>query len=295
MNIGVIGGGSIGLLISSYFSLKHTVTVYVRREQQRDKLNDKGIICVNTRKAHYVKSFLVDEIKDEDCLFICVKQAHIPAIIPILSREKVSTPVIFLQNGMGHVDLLAAVHQPVLLGVVDHGALKQDDRTVKHTGKGNISIAAFSTNEKLLRKLVIGLNQSNFPVYMASDWSRLLTDKLIINAVINPITALFNMKNGEIINNQYIKGLARILCEEAALVLELNVEEQWDRVQRIASNTKQNTSSMLMDLKKRRMTELEAITGYLIRKNRKHTIPYTLFIYNGIKALEMEKKRDEWF
>ena len=35
MNIGVIGGGAIGLLVSSYLSTFHDVTVYVYRETQK--------------------------------------------------------------------------------------------------------------------------------------------------------------------------------------------------------------------------------------------------------------------
>lgn len=287
VNIGVIGGGSIGLLISSYFSLKHTVTVYVRRELQKNKLNNEGIVRPDSRKVYHVKSLLINQMSEEDCYIVCVKQAHIPAILKELSKVNLSTPVIFLQNGMGHVDLIAAVKQPILLGVVEHGALKQDDHTVAHTGKGNIKIAAFSTSEILLNKLVMELHQTAFPVYMVSEWYRLLVEKLIINATINPITALFHMKNGEIIHNQYINTLAKKLCEEAALILELDAAEQWGRIQEVAKNTEGNTSSMLMDISQGRQTELEAITGYLIKRNRRNKIPYTLFIYNGIKALEV--------
>src|SRR5690625_967261 len=113
----------------------------------------------------------------------------------------------------------------------------------------------------------------------------MLHQKLIINAVINPLTALFQVKNIEIIHNPYIRSLAKKICKEASDILHLDPDQEWCRIQTIATQTGENQSSMFVDLKRKQPTELEAILGYLL-KEKKHKMPYTTFIYESIKALE---------
>lgn len=293
VNIGVIGGGAIGLLVSSYLCWEHNVTVYVKRNDQRDKLNNKGLFRSGSPKLNRIKSLLTSEIKSEDCFIICVKQTHVSAILPLLTKLAEHTPLIFLQNGMGHIDLIKNMKQLVFIGVVDHGALKIDDHHVKHTGKGIIKLAAYPKPDQNLSELVTALNQPAFPVCIANNWSQMLEDKLVINAVINPVTALFDINNGEVIHNPYISILAKEICKEATLVLGMDFNEQWQRTKEVARKTEMNISSMLKDIRENRTTELEAITGYLIRKNENNAIPNTWFVYNSIKALEVKKGIEE--
>lgn len=290
MDIGVIGGGAIGLLLSSYLCSNHNVTVYVRRDQQKEQLNKKGLIRTDSSKPILVESLLIDEIKKEDCFIICVKQTHLSDIFSKISKINECTPLIFLQNGMGHIEQIKHLKQPLFLGVVDHGAIKIEDHIVSQTGKGKIKLAAYPKRSQQLDGLVNTLNQSDFPMYAAEEgWSPLLAEKLIVNAVINPITALFDVSNGAILHNPYIYMLAEKVCKEAASVLDLDFNEQWKRTQEVAQNTEKNISSMLMDIKEKRETEIEAITGYLLRKEEKKLIPNTWFLHYSIKALEVKR------
>lgn len=289
MRIGVIGGGSVGLLISSYMASRHQVTIYVRNQEQKEYLNLEGIRREGSKERILVKAEESSKLHEEDCFMVCVKQGDVAGILPVLRTVHQRIPVVFLQNGMGHLPLIASLERPVLLGVVEHGALKLSDSSVIHTGKGAIKMAAYLHATEQSKKLVDAINQSDFPVHMEKNWFRLLAEKLMVNAVINPITALFDTKNGAIIDNRYLHRLAKRLSDEAALVLELDACKQWERILQVAANTAENTSSMLKDLKEERETELEAITGYLIKVNKYHQIPNTLFVYDSVKALEAKK------
>ncbi|WP_165767890.1 2-dehydropantoate 2-reductase [Virgibacillus indicus] len=289
MDIGVIGGGSVGLLLSGYLSLQHTVTLYVRRSEQKSTINSGGIEFTHSTKSIPIKSLLIGEQKKEDCIIICVKQTDIASALRVLEQVNEDTSVIFLQNGMGHVKYLKGMKHPVYLGTIEHGALRMDDRTVRHSGKGNIKLSAYNQDMLSCSKLSKKLHQEYFPVIATEHWSKLLAEKLVINAVINPLTALFDCKNGELLNNTFILKLARELCRETSLVLGLNGEEQWERVKKVAENTAENRSSMCTDLKENRKTEIEAITGYLLDNSENKHIPYTAFVYDSIKALEVKK------
>lgn len=292
MKIGVLGGGSIGLLVASYLCEEHNVTLYVRRTKQKQTLNDHGLLLSNYTNPCKVKALLTNEFKEEDCVIICVKQPEIGTVIPIIIKSNQYTPIIFLQNGMGHIDFINELPQPVYIGIVTHGALRKSDHIVTHTGKGLIKLANFSGSDELLSKMVGKLNNEKFPFQSESNWQRVLAEKLVINAVINPLTAIFEVPNGDILRNAYIMNIAKELCGEACTVLRLDFIDQWNHVKTVATNTKENVSSMWQDLKDRKKTENEAISGYLVGKST-IPIPYTTFVYNSMKALEVKKGINE--
>ncbi|MFC4557007.1 2-dehydropantoate 2-reductase [Virgibacillus kekensis] len=288
MKIGIIGGGSIGLLLGSYLADKHDVTIYIRREEQLNALQAHGIIRSNATSNFHVESAFLNELSDEELLIVCVKQPHLSAVAKNIRKLNTKGTLVFLQNGMGHVPELQQFSQPVLLGVVEHGAYKENEYTVKHTGKGKIRLAAYKADENLLNTIVTQLSFPDFPVELVKDWERLLSEKLVINAVINPLTAIFDIKNGEVMTNFHIRNLAFQLCEEASQVLGLNHEEQWIKIGKVAHNTRDNISSMRKDLIENRQTEIEAISGYLL-SGKLYSIPYTSFAYHSIKAMEEKK------
>lgn len=287
MRIGIIGGGSIGLLLASYLCRQHEITLYVRRDEQKGVLNDEGLFLSDMTSPFSIHTLLLDEIKEADCFIICVKQHQIENVLPILKKVDQQTPLLFLQNGMGHLEHLQGINNDLYVGIVEHGALRMSDNHVTHTGKGTIKIATYAGESKMLISLVEQLNQPAFPFEGAPDWKELLTNKLIVNAVINPLTTLFDVPNKEILNNAYIYYLAEKLCYEATMILHLDYRIQLEKVKEIAKQTGENISSMLTDTRMGRQTEIDAISGYLIENSNDET-PYTTFVYNSIRALEIK-------
>jgi 2-dehydropantoate 2-reductase len=225
MEIGIIGGGSVGLLISSYLCTAHDVTIYVKRIEQKQKINSKGLYVTKDSIALPVKALLVDEMEKEECLIFCVKQSQVATVLTKINKQSEDTPFVFLQNGMGHINQLEKLRNSVFIGVVEHGALRERDNVVRHTGKGVIKLATLHGGDLQLEMLVKQLTQSFFPVQIATNWRLLLSEKLVINAVINPLTTLFHVKNGAILYNPYINCIAKELCREAALILNLDFTE----------------------------------------------------------------------
>lgn len=285
MKIGIIGGGAIGLLMGSYFAKNHQVTIYVRRQEQHDQLAKRGITRDHVTINH-IQVNMIDQLQQEDCYLICVKQPQLDTVIATLASSYKHIPLIFLQNGMNHIEAIQSLPNPLYVGVVEHGALRKSDHHIMHTGKGVIRIANYRGDHDEIIKIIEEMNQQAFPIEYAVDWYELLAKKLMINAVINPLTALFQVKNRAIVDNPHISSLAKRLCRETARVLGLDERMEWERVQQLAMKTGENTSSMLADLHQNRETELEAITGYLLKKS-KGELPYTSFVYHGVKALEV--------
>ncbi len=291
MNIGVIGGGSVGLLLCGYLSQNHTVTLYVKRDQQRKKINSNPIQIIHASERYQEADISVQKMPQlgaNSCFIVCVKQGNIKEVISALQHVPKTIPLIFMQNGMGHINKIRTLPHPIYLGVVEHGARRLNDYKVEHLGKGAIKIASFSGSDKELAILTEELNSDLFPIEMMAGWEDMLKNKLIVNTVINPLTALFDVPNLAVIENDSIQFLAARLCQEAAIVLQMDEKVAWKCVQQVAKNTGLNTSSMRADMQLCQKTEIEAITGYILEE-ADTDLPYTSFIYHSILAMEQER------
>src|SRR5699024_11083900 len=127
LNIGVVGGGSVGLVISSYLSLYHRVRVYVRRNEQAYLRRNAGIVEEKSRENFSVESLLVENMKEEELIIICVKQHQIEVIMPMINQTNSQTRLLFLPNGMSHTNYLRHLTQPVYVGINSHGSLREKD------------------------------------------------------------------------------------------------------------------------------------------------------------------------
>ncbi|MDC3416491.1 ketopantoate reductase family protein [Aquibacillus salsiterrae] len=285
LHIGVIGGGAVGLLIAAHLSDQHRVTVYVRSANQCAKLEENGIKVSSWEKPAHITVRQIDELKNEDILFVCVKQYQLESLLPKLKR--VQSLLVFLQNGMGHVDLIKKEQwkNSIVLATCEHGSLKRNEFSITQTGFGKINTAFYCGSYEMYEKAIEKINETTFPFENFPDWYEMLAHKLVANAVINPLTALFQIPNGEILTNPDVLPLAKQLCHEACLVLDLVEKEEWENVRTIATVTKTNYSSMLMDTKNKRKTEIDGISGFILT-HAKTKVPYTEFVYHGMKVIE---------
>lgn len=290
MNIGIVGGGSIGLLTAVYLSKKHRVTLYVRRMEQKEMIEAKGLVLKDiSGQRHYipVEVRTLDMLKQEDCLLICVKQTHVRQVLHDIVGQDRDTPLIFLQNGISHIEAVKQLDNPVYIGITEHGAIRLNDYEVHHTGIGKIKLGKLKGNLDQFKMIAESFSTDSFPVEMISDWQSILKEKLIVNAVINPLTALFDIPNGALIELPELHAMAKTLCREVTDSLQEEFERHWEHVQTVAGQTRLNTSSMLQDIKNHKKTEIDAILGPLAA-NRKNSL--IGFLYQSVKALE-EKGR----
>lgn len=296
MKIGIVGGGAIGLLLGYYFSENHDVTVYTRSVEQAAEISENGLFLEKNRKQRvsHVKAttFPDDNLMENELLIIAVKQYQIHQIIPYL--QSVDCPLLFVQNGMGHLEYckdLSENHE-VYVGVVEHGALKNGTNSIIHTGDGVIKIASFSGNITYLQSLQ---QLKEFPVIFEEDYYKMLEKKLIVNTMINPLTAVLRVENGTLIHNPYFLQLFNDYFDELVHILQIENQEEVKRhVREVCKNTAKNRSSMLRDLEEGRLTEIDAILGYVLQlaKKQNKNAPITNHLYLMVKGKECYKKED---
>ena len=91
--------------------------------------------------------------------------------------------------------------------------------------------------------------------------------------MINPLTALFDVCNGEILRLPDYHHVANRIVEEGIQVasccnIQLDFDECMRRVHWVAEQTAGNVSSMLSDVRKQCKTEIDFINGYIVKMGK---------------------------
>jgi 2-dehydropantoate 2-reductase len=297
MNIGIIGGGSIGLLFASYLSEVSMVTIFTRSIEQAREINDNGIFLLgNGQQINIsIKAMIIDEWDGkEDLTIVAVKQYQLGSVIREINRSnRHNKNLLFVQNGMGHLKLLSQLNaKNILLGSVEHGANKENPSTVRHNGRGAINLALYRGSKEFL-DTVSSMFPSNFSATPQNDYFEMLVNKLIVNAVINPLTAILQVPNGELIKNPFYFTMLKNLFSEISSILNLkNPEEYLQKISNVCKNTANNRSSMLKDLEGGRKTEVDAILGFLLEEAEilSKNAPLITSFNVLVKGKEMERE-----
>lgn len=188
------------------------------------------------------------------------------------------TPVVLLHNGMGTLEYVDALlpHNPVVVATTSMGAMKPATDQCRLTGQG-ASTAGWHRGEQSAHLVTDWLNALLPGLVWHPNIQQPLWDKLAVNAVINPLTAGYNIKNGELLLPKYAQEITALCAETAAVMDAMGLEAQADalvdRVRLVCRNTAQNQSSMLQDVTHRRPTELAYINGFLLENAARLGVP----------------------
>lgn len=270
MEVVIAGAGSIGLLIGSYLAeAGWGVTFFVRREEQAILLRNQGIRRVDGQGTEMV--FNVNAETDIGMLpatapwIVAVKFGGVASILELVNGRNISNPMMFVQNGIGHFNMVSETELPHLFfASVEHGAGRLDDRTVSHNGVGLLKVAPFRGDERAFDQLTLA-HSAAFPVEFVIGARELVLRKVLINCMINPLTAILQLKNGELLENTYAKMLFDELFNEIiAAFPEMQDHLSKEAVEDICRKTAMNRSSMLKDRLEGNPMEIETIVSAVI-------------------------------
>ena len=194
-----------------------------------------------------------------------------------------------LQNGLGNRETLVRDLGParVALGITTTGATLLGPGLVRAGGDGVISIE----QHQALGPLEAALRSSNFNLQIVNDAESLIWGKLVINAAINPLTALLRVSNGELLSRPKARKMMGALARETAEVAEaehvhLPFSNPVSAVEDVARKTAGNHSSMFQDVSRGAPTEIDAICGAVTRRAELHGIstPYNRACWQLVSA-----------
>ncbi len=304
MRIAVWGGGALGLLWSARLADKFDrFLVVTRTEKQASEINYSGIDLttlsgeVKNIKVHANQADLIIEDAPFDVILVMVKQVHLQGVFPLLQKAvHPDSQVLFFQNGWGHQTLLEELSSVcrTYLVVTTEGALKRGNHQVVHTGKGISRIGAYPGKQPepspMLHELFVKAGHGLFQ-YDQGVLQR-VWEKLSVNCVVNPMTAWYEIRNGDLINPEYDNEKRAILREVLHVAsheeIRLSDQQMWKQIHQVCLHTAMNFSSMLQDIKNKRPTEIDFMNGAIVRLGKKHNIdtPANLLWVSRIREKE---------
>lgn len=290
MNIVVLGPGAVGSLWALHLhSAGHQVAVWSRQAQPTITLQLDEEEPISFRNQN------LDTLTNADLLLITVKawqvETALQPLLPHLNRE---TILLFMHNGMGAVE---AIHEsvanfPVVLATTTHGALKMTLSQVRHTGLGQTQIGPYNPLGARCDFIAEVFQHALSPATWNPEIQQALWCKLAVNCAINPLTAIHQCANGALAAPEFTPIITAILDEVVAVMQAENVHSDravlHELIYQVIHSTAANRSSMHQDVFHRRPTEIDFITGYVVRKGEQHGIatPVNSKLYQQIKTLE---------
>ena len=308
MKIVVMGSGAIGSLYGGLLSVSQSCEVIlVGRQHHVEAVNSQGLKITGVMGDHMVRLRAVESpqmINKADVVLITTKTYDsLEAAKNIKHLVDNGAYVVVIQNGIGTEKQIAEFLETkqVLRATTCMGALITGSGEVFVTGEGITEIGShFPENKEMVERMRDLLANAGFEIRSSDNIEGVVWTKTIVNCGINPIGALTGLRNGEIYNNPVLRELVVRLVQEtvevsAALGIELTTDDPIRYALGTAKATSANINSMLQDIRSRKRTEIDSITGAVIRyaKERGIETPSSESVYALVKALESKYMRDD--
>ncbi|HEX2993449.1 MAG TPA: 2-dehydropantoate 2-reductase [Anaerolineales bacterium] len=292
----IIGTGALATLFAARLAqARHSVTMLGTWTEGLEALRRDGARLVDANGNE--SQFKVKAISDpRECRGV----KHALVLVKAWQTERAAGQLkecltadglaVTLQNGLGNREILAhslGSHR-VAPGVTTSGATLLGPGRVRAGGEGIISLE----QHPALGPVEAALKSANFQVEVVEDARSLIWGKLVINAAINPLTALLRVPNGELLERPAAREMMCTLARETAQVAEaedihLPFHDPVAAAKAVAARTAANHSSMLQDVLRGAQTEIDAICGAVIQTAQRHDLqtPANWACWKLIKAI----------
>ena len=266
-------------------------------DASRDAIDDEAVLSDAEQGTNYLPSSLDDQGFISN-LVVALKTKDILDLSCIAHRLTKESVILFLQNGMGFIEEVNEKIFPdpqtrptYIVGIVTHGAKRASPYTVLHAGHGTIALGvlprlgagpthSLSPSARYLLRTITRTPVLAAVAYEPTEILQYRLERLAIDCVVDPLTAIMECTNGQLLHNIYINRMMRLVLAEISLVLrslpELqNVPHILSRfdpgrlemhIFNVAAKTSQNDSPMLQDVRAGLPTDISYLNGYVIRK-----------------------------
>jgi len=300
----------VGSLLGAYLrEADHSVLLIGRADHVR-AIQDHGLEVTGDRRrvVRMEASVTIPSGTEADVALVTTKTFDLASASTALARAIVSRPTLFLQNGLGvqaaATDALREGGWPdpaayVVRGVNSIPATWVGPGEVRETGVGEILLPVPSEAGpsagavRLFRMLLEG---ARVPVEAVPEFEREVWRKALVNAAVNPVTAVHNIPNGELLKEprrtEALELLGEALAVARAAGFGFTSEEVTRDFERIVRSTAANRSSMLQDIDRGRPTEIDAISGEILREAARHglELPATRRVVDRVTALSSRSR-----
>ncbi|HZC30755.1 MAG TPA: 2-dehydropantoate 2-reductase [Gaiellaceae bacterium] len=296
MRVVVAGAGTIGSLYAAHLGRVADVGVLVRRDEHARALNERGL-RVSGRSDFTANVFASTDpaaLGEADIVIVACKGGDLEPLAARLAGHFEGATVMTVQNGLGAEEIVGAHGAwPLLSGVTFMSGTRRGDDHVEYVLDTATWIGPYrgttGDDARAVAELIAsaGLKAEAFDDLRPAQWS-----KLVFNATVNATAALTGLPHdfhfaegrlGELVHGLVDEGKA----VAAAAGVELG-EDPWEMNVLATQRGHRHYPSMLEDVEGHRPTEIELITGSLVREADRHGVPVPL--HRAVYALVRGKE-----
>jgi 2-dehydropantoate 2-reductase len=197
---------------------------------------------------------------------LAVKAYDVEGIAKALADKKKEFVLLTLQNGFKIKERILKYYTKVISGLTYQASTFVKFGNVIHTASGLTLIEEGKYATEFERML----NLCELKAKVVSNINYEIWKKLIVNSAINPLSCITRLKNGELIEDDAISNIMKKIIKECvdianSLGLNIKFDEMVDYTWLVAKATADNKSSMLQDIEKGKITEIDFINGEIVR------------------------------
>jgi len=319
----IYGAGAIGCVFGGMLARAGHHVSLVGRGPQMETVRARGLIIDGLLGDYVIDSLEtftdLSGIKREPsvtAVFVSVKSSDTADAVQNLARSGLvgdNTLVISLQNGLGNLELIRAAFGPersfggrVIFGAQltgpghVHVSVWADKVLIGGPGTATPRPGSGQAEKRAGRELATLLTGCGIETEAVDNIEAALWGKVLYNVGLNPLSALLDVPYGELGREENARRLLIQLIEEAFAVAIKEVKLPWNSVDeylvhffgKLLPSTESHLSSMLQDLDRGRETEIDAITGQVIRRADLLGLPVPVnrVVYELVKAMVAVKK-----
>jgi 2-dehydropantoate 2-reductase len=278
--IAILGAGAMGSVFGGRLAeAGEDVVLIARKRDHVEEINSRGLRIegVGGYRRIGIRAFTsAQEVgRKADLIFLFVKSYSTEdAMIgssPIVGEE---TMIVTLQNGLGNAEKIAEFvgEEKVIAGTTSGGATLLGPGHVRHVALGETVLGPLRGRAEKAEPVASVLRRAGFPTSVTERVEEAIWGKLLINAGINPLTAILRVRNGQLLLRPSALLLMKMAVEEGLEVCKARgIELGFDPMEKcidVVNGTRENISSMYQDVMRENITEIDYINGAIVREGK---------------------------
>ena len=300
MRICIVGCGAVGSLFAANLSLLEDVEVwaYDVSETHVDAINERGLRLTGAGEVVGRPHATTDPQALPACDFglVVTKAMHTEPAIAATAHAFTDGCVATVQNGLGNEEAIARHVERVIRGTTFPAGKILEPGVVQWDVKGATTLGPYDERTPLaeVERLADACTRAGMPTHAVADARGPQWRKVIFNAATNPIGALTGLTHGRVCERPDLRALVSGLVDEGKAVaaaqgiaLDSDPEELIDHAARPEVGYA-HKASMLQDVEARRATEIDYLSGGIVRVGSEHGVPTPLneAIWALVKGVE---------
>lgn len=300
MRIAVIGAGAMGGMFGARFAETGADVVLVDRDAEHIRaIATDGLAIEAEGQQHWHRLTAVTDaagLAPVELVLVMV-DCNATSEAAVVAGELLAPDgaVLTLQNGIGNVEALVAVlgEGRVMAGSTMNSAARTGPGRVAHTHLGKTVLGELDgSRSERLAKVARLFEAAELPVAVSDNVMGHIWQKFVLNAALNPVSAITRLRPGEIAESQAARELVNGILDEVLAVVAaegISLPDPGARESILGHAVgRMNKPSMLQHVEQGRRTEIDALNGALLGYGERHGIacPVNRTIVQLVKAIE---------